>query len=207
MYKIFFKEGVILLKADNEEFTVPWEPDLSYHFSNQENLKKIIRNLKGSSKIRVILVKHSDVEPLFKAFSELFKVREAAGGVVQNPDNQFLVFRRHNIWDLPKGHVESGESYENAALREVSEECGITGLTIEHFLFRTFHHYILNNEDILKVTFWYKMRYNGSELPTPQTEESITEIQWASKYFIEEIKKDTYPSLIDIFNAVLYENF
>lgn len=31
------------------------------------------------------------------------------------------------LWSLPKGHVEPGESPEQAAVREVAEETGITG--------------------------------------------------------------------------------
>lgn len=34
--------------------------------------------------------------------------------------------QRH--WDLPKGHVEAGESEEQTARREIAEETGITGL-------------------------------------------------------------------------------
>ena len=33
--------------------------------------------------------------------------------------------RARRYWGLPKGHIEAGESAEQAALREVSEECGI----------------------------------------------------------------------------------
>ncbi len=29
------------------------------------------------------------------------------------------------VWSLPKGHVEEGETYEQAAVREVFEETGI----------------------------------------------------------------------------------
>ena len=31
------------------------------------------------------------------------------------------------LWSLPKGHVEAGESPEQAAVREVEEETGIRG--------------------------------------------------------------------------------
>jgi 8-oxo-dGTP pyrophosphatase MutT (NUDIX family) len=32
---------------------------------------------------------------------------------------------RHTDWSLPKGHIEAGESREEAALREVKEETGL----------------------------------------------------------------------------------
>jgi 8-oxo-dGTP pyrophosphatase MutT (NUDIX family) len=34
-------------------------------------------------------------------------------------------------WILPKGHIEPGESAEQAAVREVQEETGIRGLVVE----------------------------------------------------------------------------
>jgi 8-oxo-dGTP pyrophosphatase MutT (NUDIX family) len=39
--------------------------------------------------------------------------------------------RRHRlVWSLPKGHVEQGETVEEAALREVTEETGITAAIV-----------------------------------------------------------------------------
>src|SRR5436305_8975308 len=32
---------------------------------------------------------------------------------------------RHGDWSLPKGHIEQGETQEQAALREVKEETGL----------------------------------------------------------------------------------
>jgi ADP-ribose pyrophosphatase YjhB (NUDIX family) len=34
------------------------------------------------------------------------------------------------LWSLPKGHVEAGETAEDAAVREVAEETGITGRVV-----------------------------------------------------------------------------
>jgi 8-oxo-dGTP pyrophosphatase MutT (NUDIX family) len=34
------------------------------------------------------------------------------------------------LWSLPKGHVEAGETHEDAAVREVAEETGITGKVV-----------------------------------------------------------------------------
>jgi 8-oxo-dGTP diphosphatase len=51
---------------------------------------------------------------------------EAAGGVVERDGQVLLVHRpRHDDWTLPKGKLDAGESFEDAALREVEEETGL----------------------------------------------------------------------------------
>ena len=59
-------------------------------------------------------------------------MKRAAGGVVADKNNRVLVLRRPSRDEvrLPKGHVEDGESNLEAALREVTEESGYTGLTV-----------------------------------------------------------------------------
>lgn len=42
-----------------------------------------------------------------------------------------LGLRAYNSYDLPKGHVEEGESDLDAAVRETSEEAGITDFSFE----------------------------------------------------------------------------
>ncbi len=63
----------------------------------------------------------------------------AAGGVVMNTegDRVLLLRRPHRLGPdgqpeirLPKGHIEPGESREEAARREVREETGLSGLEI-----------------------------------------------------------------------------
>jgi 8-oxo-dGTP diphosphatase len=50
----------------------------------------------------------------------------AAGGVVVRDGLVALVHRpRYNDWTLPKGKLDNGESFEEAALREVEEETGL----------------------------------------------------------------------------------
>ena len=51
---------------------------------------------------------------------------EAAGGVVVRDGRVLLVHRpRYDDWTLPKGKLDPGESFEEAALREVEEETGL----------------------------------------------------------------------------------
>ncbi|MEU7281603.1 NUDIX domain-containing protein [Streptomyces sp. NPDC045431] len=54
------------------------------------------------------------------------------GAVLLRPDGAVLIGHRIKqgepaSWCLPGGHVEAGESFEQAALRETAEESGITG--------------------------------------------------------------------------------
>jgi 8-oxo-dGTP diphosphatase len=51
---------------------------------------------------------------------------DAAGGVVERDGRVLLVHRpRYDDWTFPKGKLDSDESFEDAALREVEEETGI----------------------------------------------------------------------------------
>ena len=51
---------------------------------------------------------------------------QAAGGVVLRDGRVAVVHRpRYDDWSLPKGKLDPGESFEDAALREVEEETGL----------------------------------------------------------------------------------
>jgi bis(5'-nucleosidyl)-tetraphosphatase len=47
------------------------------------------------------------------------------------PIQSFLLMRHHDRWDLPKGHLDEGESDAECALRELREETGIEAADIE----------------------------------------------------------------------------
>ncbi len=54
------------------------------------------------------------------------RVVEAAGGVIARSGLVALVHRpRYDDWTLPKGKLDPGESFEDAARREVFEETGL----------------------------------------------------------------------------------
>ena len=57
--------------------------------------------------------------------------RLSAGVVVVRRDDgdyRFLLLRAYRNWDFPKGMVEAGEAPLAAAVREVEEETGLSGL-------------------------------------------------------------------------------
>ena len=52
----------------------------------------------------------------------------SAGGLVVRGESILLISTQNGKrWQLPKGHIEAGESAEQAAVREVREETGVTG--------------------------------------------------------------------------------
>jgi 8-oxo-dGTP diphosphatase len=52
---------------------------------------------------------------------------KAAGGVIRRQDGAIAVVHRprYDDWSLPKGKLDPGETWEQAALREVWEETGL----------------------------------------------------------------------------------
>jgi 8-oxo-dGTP diphosphatase len=58
-------------------------------------------------------------------------VKRAAGCVAYRRDGDalliLLILDKYGRWTLPKGHLEPGESEEQAAAREVIEETAVTG--------------------------------------------------------------------------------
>jgi 8-oxo-dGTP diphosphatase len=51
---------------------------------------------------------------------------EAAGGVLVRDGRMAVVHRpKYDDWTLPKGKLDPGEAFEEAALREVEEETGL----------------------------------------------------------------------------------
>jgi 8-oxo-dGTP pyrophosphatase MutT (NUDIX family) len=106
--------------------------------------------------------------------------------------------KRRERWDLPKGKVNRNETFEEAAIREVTEECGLHGLEIVKPLLSTYHSYFLDDQTILKRTSWFEMLYTGHAEAIPQQDEDITEIRWVDKEALGEITGNTYLAVIDV---------
>lgn len=126
--------------------------------------------------------------------NQVFKRRYAAGGVVLS-ENKMLTIIRHAIPDLPKGHLDKGETSQQAALREVSEETGIKKPEIISSLPTTHHCYKLGNAWILKETNWYIMRCEAGFTFVPQLDEGITAVELISEKDFDAFFSATYRSI------------
>lgn len=141
---------------------------------------------------------HPNLTKLKTAFFKQFTVIEAAGGIVQNDKKDLLFINRLEKWDLPKGKIEKGEKEEEAAMREVTEETGVTGLQLKKKIGETYHVYDEFGKHFLKVSHWYHMNCPANQVLVPQTAEHITEIKWVPTRDIKTVVENTYPSIRDI---------
>jgi 8-oxo-dGTP pyrophosphatase MutT (NUDIX family) len=129
---------------------------------------------------------------------------EAAGGMVFNEDRQLLAIYRYNKWDLPKGKMEKGETAEESAIREVQEECNIKKMKIIKSLPSTWHIYRVYDKMYLKHTRWYEMMASREEKIMPQEKEGISDIKWFNSEEMDMIYRNTYDSLLDLFEEIKF---
>lgn len=132
-----------------------------------------------------------------EAFAKSYRMIHAAGGIVTNERDEVLMIYRLEKWDFPKGKVEAGEQYAEAAVREVEEETGLQNIQLGELLPSTFHTYELRGEQILKETHWYRMSAHSQSL-TPQTVEDITQAVWVPRSQVEKHLQNSYPSLVQL---------
>jgi ADP-ribose pyrophosphatase YjhB (NUDIX family) len=79
------------------------------------------------------------------------------------------------LWSLPKGHIEQGETAEQAALREVREETGIDGEIVGELGVIDFW-FVAEGRRIHKTVRHYLMRRVGGELSDADIE--VDEVAW-----------------------------
>ena len=151
-------------------------------------------------------------EEEFRTFCAQFRPIHAAGGVVSDAEGNILMIFRNGRWDLPKGHCEAGETMSETALREVEEECGITGLTHGKWMTETRHTYLLHGAWVLKIGQWFRISHPAVRPPLrPQTEEGILRAEWISREQLPSLLAHAYTSIRRVFehddSDMLGDNF
>ncbi|SHG19590.1 NUDIX domain-containing protein [Jatrophihabitans endophyticus] len=79
------------------------------------------------------------------------------------------------LWSLPKGHIEAGETAEQAAVREVEEETGIAGEIVAELGTIDFW-FVAEGRRIHKTVRHYLLRRTGGELSDSDVE--VDEVAW-----------------------------
>lgn len=172
MYKVFVKDIPIILSTEKnigKQYTsIPLKI---------ARFKKLIKQINNGELLYVNLY-HKNPEKLERFLKKKLPFREAAGGLVFNSKNEILFIHRNDRWDLPKGHLEKKETYEEAAIREVEEETGVKNLEIRRFIDKTYHVFKRNDKFRLKITYWYEMYTEFDGDLRPQKNEGIKKARW-----------------------------
>ncbi len=112
-------------------------------------------------------------------------VREpTAGGIVfrrnKKGEVEILLIQDHkDRWTIPKGHIEEGETAQDAARREIGEEAGLHDIDMLgwlgkiHFRYRRIDKLVL----ITQQVYLMRVKTSGNEI---QKEEWMNGIKWFS---------------------------
>jgi ADP-ribose pyrophosphatase YjhB (NUDIX family) len=105
---------------------------------------------------------------------------------------------RMKKWDLPKGKKETGEDYQEAAVREIGEECNVT-VKLGKKICTTWHTYTMNKSSMLKKTRWFAMDLVDDSKARPATEEDIEELRWMTEKEVYHALENSYRSIRFVF--------
>jgi len=107
------------------------------------------------------------------------------------------------LWSLPKGHVEEGETAEQAAVREVAEETGIRGEIIGELGTIDFW-FVADGRRVHKTVHHYLLRMTGGELSDEDIE--VTEVAWVPMtQIVERLAYSDERDLMDAAGRLLRE--
>ncbi|MDF2933308.1 MAG: hypothetical protein K0R36_2639 [Chryseobacterium sp.] len=196
MYKVFVNEKKLLLSKQSEDL----EKTLKYDsFTTLEIALDLLQN----TSVKELNVYGEQIDEIWEEFKKLFRIIEAAGGIVNRPNGDILFIKRLGKWDLPKGKMEKGESREESAVREIEEETNLQNVELLDFINTTYHIYIERNGDrVLKYTHWFEMNFDGEDTSKPQIEEGITEVAWKNT---SQIESEVFPSTFKNIQLIIKE--
>jgi 8-oxo-dGTP pyrophosphatase MutT (NUDIX family) len=198
MYKVHFENRYILISPEPDRLQ---KYGLFHKFYDTRELYKIIAEFQADKSLTAINIYGPDIKHLWKIFRIYFTEVGAAGGLVMHKSGRYLFIEKKGKLDLPKGHIEKGEEPDACALREVSEECGISGHSIVKPICPSYHTYAWEGISYLKKTSWFLMKYDGEMITKPQTSEGITKVQWLFPDELNLIKGNAWLSLMELINC------
>ena len=198
MHKIYFERRcIIICNPDDQALSDP--NAMEFHVGEKIDIRTLVLMFEGSQGLSRIYIPCENTDKMYRRLCAEFREVNAAGGLVSNRRGDFLLIRRGDLWDLPKGHQEAGEDIKVTAIREVQEETGVDKLELRDLICITDHCYLRDGVWHLKHTWWYDMLYTDPVNLTPQREEDITKAVWVAKSSLPPYLTETFPSIQEVF--------
>lgn len=203
MYKVFFdQKQIFIVEGICSSIT---NDDEKHLFQSEKKLAETLSVfLRQQDKDRIYII-CEDEEMVIDSFTNLYEYRIAAGGLVRDEKGRILMIFRKGLWDLPKGHMDKGETPVQTAVRETVEETGVENPSPTRYISDTWHLYYLKGKLVIKKSIWYEMSADSGCDLTPQVEEDITETKWADPLDLPHLYKNTYLSIAELLTSYLSE--
>ena len=197
-YTIHIGDAKVLITA-----SAPTSPYICWKISNEPiSRAKVLKKVETNKYLAIL---SHEPTSILEALKREFRYVRAAGGVVSSDKNGLLMIRLRERWDLPKGHIEAGESSHDAAQREVLEETGLSAEIVgTQPIATTWHTYDTYGEWELKSTDWWQMR-PLTEICTAQSEEGITTAKWCRREELADHLKESYETIKEVVAALYSE--
>lgn len=195
MYKVFVNDKPLFLTNE-----IVKETDFQMFLLESIDIEQLIVKM-FSGKITKAYLYYPDEKEILKKLKEKIPVQKAGGGLVYNKRGEVLFIFRNGKWDLPKGGIEKGEEIEYTALREVEEETGVSKLTVDRKLQKTYHIFKRNGKYKLKITHWFEMHSNFEGTPEPQQDEGIEKVVWLKPDEIQQALTNSYENIKLLFET------
>jgi 8-oxo-dGTP pyrophosphatase MutT (NUDIX family) len=200
---IYLNERPLVIVPTHQAIPNKYKDAVLYTLPDQITIESTLQALE-TDKLPAAIFINPDTDAMLDTVKGYFNILVAAGGLITNQEEEILLMFRRGKWDLPKGKQDDGENLEACALREVEEETGLHSVTLEHKITETLHFYTYKEKKILKHTYWYKMKFSGTELTIPQIEEDIVDIQWVKPENLSKYLKFSYQNITDVFEKEGY---
>ena len=134
------------------------------------------------------------------------KTTISAGGVVLNAKGEVLIVNQNgNSWSLPKGHVEAGEEFLDAARREIVEESGVKNLTLAKRLpsYKRFRIALDGGDDKSELKTIHMFLFKTTDEKLAPSDPENPEARWVLKDEVSGLL--THPKDKEFFNSIMFE--
>ena len=109
---------------------------------------------------------------------------KSGGGVIMNDKDEVVMIKQTgNVWKLPMGHIEGGETELAAAKREIFEETGVTRLSLllEFDKYKRFKINLHEGDDENEIKEIRMYLFTTDEEKLAPHDDSIIDCMWVHK--------------------------